>query len=267
MKGFFNKITGKTSKAEQAAADEKRRQDELERQREISRLAVEKAKSPEGQKWRQDLQKQKIAEIEQDIRLREQYLRLFNKSSGETDPELLKLKRDLENIKNGVTTDFNLRLTELRDANPSPQISNTSSLQMPMNTSMPMSMNTSMPMSMPKPSIPYNYDPFKPYKPKQPVGNDINRRFQVPESFDEQKAMDEIETFNLDSPVSKRDNKYKVPDDFDEEKAMQELNDEDFDGGRRRRRTKRRISRKSRKSRKSGKSKKSKKSGKSRKFK
>jgi hypothetical protein len=252
MNGFFDKMTGKTSKAEQAAAYEKTRQDEIERQREISRLAVEKAKSPEGQKWREDLQKQKIAEIEQDIRLRERQLKLFNNSSGETDPELLKLKRELEDRKNGVTSDFNLRLSELRNANPSSSMSmsnsNTSSLQMPMST------------SMPKPSIPYNYDPFKPYKPKQPVGNDIlNRQFRVPESFDEQKAMDEIQSFDLDSPVSN----YKVPRDFDEEKAMQDLNEEDFDGGRRRRRTKRRISRNSKKSKKNKKSKKSRKSKKS----
>ena len=250
MKGFFDKMTGKTSKAEQAAVDEKRRQDEIFRQQEISRLAVEKAKSPEGQKWRQDLQKQKIAEIEQDIRLREQYLRLFNKSSGETDPELLKLKRDLENIKNGVTTDFNLRLSELRDANPP------SSMPMSMPTNMSMSMP--MPMPMNRPSIPDNYDPFKPYKPKQPPASNnlVSRQFRAPESFDESKAIDEIQQFDLDSPVSKQGNVYKVPSDFDEEKAMQDLNDEDFDGGkRRRRRTKRRRPRKTRKSRKSKKSK------------
>ena len=232
MKGFFDKMTGKTSKAEQAAADEKRRQDEIERQREISRLAVEKANSSEGQKWRKDLQKEKIAKIEQDIKLRERQLNLSN-SSIETDPELLKLKRQLEDIKNGVTSDFNLKLAELRNADTSSSMSmsnsNTSSLQMPM--------STSMPMSMPKSSVPYNYDPFKPYKPKQPVGNDIsNRRFQVPESFDEEKV-----------------EKY--------------LNEEDFDGGRRRRRTKRRISRNSKKSKKTKRVKRTKRVKKSRKSK
>lgn len=233
MKGFFDKMTGKTSKAEQAAADEKRRQDEIERQREISRLAVEKANSSEGQKWRKDLQKEKIAKIEQDIKLRERQLNLSN-SSIETDPELLKLKRQLEDIKNGVTSDFNLKLAELRNADTSSSMSmsnsNTSSLQMPM--------STSMPMSMPKSSVPYNYDPFKPYKPKQPVGNDIsNIRFKVPESFDEEKV----------------------------EKYLNDLNEGDFDGGRRRRRTKRRISRNSKKSKKNKKSKKSKKNKKSKK--
>ena len=136
-------------------------------------------------------------------------------------------------IKNGVTSDFNLKLAELRNADTSSSMSmsnsNTSSLQMPM--------STSMPMSMPKSSVPYNYDPFKPYKPKQPVGNDIsNRRFQVPESFDEEKV-----------------EKY--------------LNEEDFDGGRRRRRTKRRISRNSKKSKKTKRVKRTKRVKKSRKSK
>ena len=241
MKKFFDKISGKPS-ATEAAAAEQRRQDDAQRQRDIITGQIALAKSPEGQKWREDLRKKNIAEIERDITLRENYLRLFNKSSGETDPELLKLKRDLEDIKKGNTTSFEVKLSELRNANPSASMStnsNTSSMPMP------------MPNSMSMPKIPDNYDPFKPYKPKQPAAIDVlSRNYQTPSDFDESKAMEEL---NESSPVSR----YKVPDDFDESKAMEDLNDEEFDGGKRNRLTKRRKAKKSKKAKKTKKSRKS----------
>jgi hypothetical protein len=251
MKKFFDKISNKPSATESAAAAEQRRQDEAQRQRDIITGQMALAKSPEGQKWREDLRKKNIAEIERDITLRENYLRLFNKSSGETDPELLKLKRDLEDIKKGNTTSFEVKLSELRNANPS------ASMSMPIASSMSMS----MPMSMPR--IPDNYDPFKPYKPKQRATKDVlSRNYQTPDDFDESKAMEEL---NESSPVSSKVNTYKVPDDFDESKAMEDLNDEDFDGGKRNKLTKRRKAKKTKKTKKTKKSRKSKKAKKCRK--
>jgi hypothetical protein len=254
---FFDKIKGKPSAAE-VAAEEQRRRDEEQRQRDIITGQIALAKSPEGQKWREDLRKNNIAETEEEIKFKERYLKLMNRPI-ETDEEIIRLKRKLEDIKKGNPTNFDVKLAQLRDSNLSTQNSNASAMSLPNSSPMPMSnpnQNTST-------FVPYNYysTPGIPL-PRRNI-DVMSNKFQVPKDFDEEKAMDEIQDFDLDSHVS---SKFKAPKDFDEEKAMQDLNDADFDGGKRKRYAKTRKAKRSRKTKKSRKSSKSRTSKKSRKY-